>query len=124
MDKILELLSPGQLVVVAVGLILAVCGVIVTVGNAIEKIMKVVKAAKAPNEEQNEKINKLDNRLSTVERLLKNDDFRLKTMEQEHRAVLTSLLALLDHGLDGNNITQMQAAKKELLYSLTNHTPI
>lgn len=124
MDKILELLSPSQIAVVAVGLLLALCGVIVTVGNAIEKIMKVVKAAKAPNEEQNEKINKLDNRLSTVERLLKNDDFRLKTMEQEHRAVLTSLLALLDHGLDGNNIDQMKAAKKELLFSLTNHTKI
>lgn len=122
MDKILELLSPGQIAVVSVGLLLALCGVIVTVGNAVEKILKVIRAAKAPNEAQDEKINKLDNRLSTVERLLKNDDFRLRTMEQEHRAVLTSLLALLDHGLDGNNISQMQAAKKELLYSLTNHT--
>lgn len=121
MDKILDILSPGQIAVVSVGLLLALCGVIGTVGNAVEKILKVIRAAKAPNEAQTKRIDELESRVSIVERLLKNDDTRLKTIEQEHKAVLTSLLALLDHGLDGNNVQQMQDAKKALIHSLTNH---
>lgn len=102
--------------------VLAAASAIVLISNAIEKIIKAVKAANAPNAAQDEKIRKLDERISTVEKYLSNDDTRLKLIEQEHKAVLQSLLALLDHGLDGNNIDQMKAAKKELVHSLTNHT--
>ena len=102
--------------------VLAAASAIVLISNAIEKIVKAVKAANAPNAAQDEKIRKLDERISTVEKYLSNDDTRLKLIEQEHKAVLQSLLALLDHGLDGNNIDQMKAAKKELVHSLTNHT--
>lgn len=102
--------------------LLAAASAVVLLSNAVEKIIKAVKAANAPNVAQDEKLRKLDERLSIVEKHLRNDDTRLKLMEQEHRAVLQSLLALLDHGLDGNNIDQMKAAKKELVHSLTNHS--
>ena len=102
--------------------VLAAASAVVLLSNAIEKIIKAVKAANAPNIAQDEKIRKLDERLVVVEKHLRNDDTRLKLMEQEHRAVLQSLLALLDHGLGGNNIEQMKAAKKELVHSLTNHS--
>ena len=104
--------------------VLAAASAIVLISNAIEKIIKAVKAAYAPNVAQDDKIRQLDERLTVVEKHLRNDDTRLKLMEQEHRAVLKSLLALLDHGLDGNNITQMEAAKKELIHSLTNHSNV
>lgn len=104
--------------------VLAAASAVVLLSNAIEKIIRAVKAANAPNVAQDEKIRKLDERLALVEKHLRNDDTRLKLMEQEHRAVLQSLLALLDHGLDGNNIDQMKAAKKELVHSLTNHNTV
>lgn len=102
--------------------LLAAASAVVLLGNAIEKIIKAVKAANAPNVAQDEKIKAIESRLTVVEKHLSNDDTRLKMIEQEHRAVLKSLLALLDHGLDGNNITQMENAKKDLIHSLTNHT--
>jgi len=101
--------------------LLAVASAIVLLSNAAEKIIKAIKAARAPNEAQDARISEIEGRLATVERHLNNDNLRLKTMEQEHKAVLTSLLALLDHNLDGNNVAQMQSAKKELIESLTNH---
>lgn len=101
--------------------VLAVASAIVLLSNAAEKIIKALRAARAPNAAQDAKISELEGRLATVERHLNSDNVRLKTMEQEHKAVLTSLLALLDHSLDGNNIEQMKAAKSDLINSLTNH---
>lgn len=119
--NIMDMLTPGQIAAVGIGLVLAFSGGIVTIGNAIEKIAKVIKAARAPNAAQDLEIKKLDERLSKVEKHLENDNNRIKKMDNEHQAVLQALVALLDHSLDGNNITQMQDAKKALICSLTEH---
>lgn len=121
MKNILEIMTPGQILSTAVALLLAAAGVIVTVGNAVEKIAKVIKAARAPNEAQNAEIRKLDERLTKVEKHLDNDNNKIKRMDTEHQAVLKALVALLDHGLNGNNVEQMQEAKKALINSITDH---
>ena len=48
------------------------------------------------------------------EGFLKNDKLRLDRMDEGQRVTMQALLALLDHNLDGNNIDQMQKAKKDL----------
>lgn len=121
MKNILEIMTPGQILGTALALLLALAGVIVTVGNAVEKIAKVIKAARAPNEAQNAEIRKLDERLTKVEKHLDNDNSKIKRMDTEHQAVLKALVALLDHGLNGNNVEQMQDAKKALINSITDH---
>ena len=101
--------------------ILASASAVVLLSNAIEKIIKAIKAANAPNVAQNEKLRDLDERLKKVEKHLENDNNKIKRMDTEHQAVLKALVALLDHGLNGNNVKQMQDAKKALINSITDH---
>jgi hypothetical protein len=100
--------------------LLAVASAVVLLSNAVEKIVKAVKAAKAPNDQQNERLNALEKRMDDVDRKLTRDNSRLAEIEKGDRATQRALLALLDHGIDGNNIKQMQDAKEELQNHLIN----
>ena len=93
---------------------------IVLISNAIEKLVKAYKTAKAPNIKQDERISELEKWKEKVERRLSNDDYRLLDIEKGERATQRALLALLDHGIDGNNLKQMQDAKEELQNHLIN----
>lgn len=120
-------LTPGEIFALLCGLVLAAAGAINTVGSALEKIAKARKAAQAPNEEQDRRLRELENwRKETmdwrkdVERKLRNDNDQLQTVNECLRVILQGQLALLDHGLDGNNIKQMQDAKEVLQHHLIN----
>ena len=101
--------------------VLAVASAIVLLANAAEKIVKAVKAAKAPNEEQNTRLDALEKWREEVDRKLGNDNRALANIQEGNHAMYKALLALLDHGIDGNNIKQMQDAKSELYNHLTNN---
>ena len=94
--------------------IFALCAAVVLIANAAEKIVKVVRAARAPNDKQDDRLSKIEGRLDKVEQMLANDDTRLRDIKKGDHAMQRALLALLDHGIDGNNIKQMQDAKDEL----------
>ena len=94
--------------------ILAIAAAVVLIANAIEKIVSVAKAAKAPNVRQDERLTKIEGRLDTVERKLVNDDNRLCDIKKGDRAAQRALIALLEHGIDGNNLEQMKNARDEL----------
>jgi hypothetical protein len=120
-------LTPGEIFALLCGLVLAAAGAINTVGSAVEKIAKARKAAQAPNEEQDRRLRELEDwRKETmdwrkdVERKLRNDNDQLQTVNECLRVILQGQLALLDHGLDGNNIKQMQDAKEDLQNHLIN----
>lgn len=100
--------------------VLAGGSAIVLLSNAAEKIVKAWKAAKAPNDHQNDRLDALEKWKEKVDRRLSNDDDRLRDIEKGDRATQRALLALLDHGIDGNNIKQMQDAKEELQNHLIN----
>lgn len=103
------------------GWIAAALAAIVLISNAVEKIVQAVKAAKAPNEQQNERLNALENWRKEVDRKLDRDNDRLRDIDSGNRVTQRALLALLDHGIDGNNIKQMQDAKEALQDHLINH---
>ena len=94
--------------------ILAVASAIVLLSQAAEKIGKAIQAAKAPNTQQNERLDKLERHMEEVDRFLASDKNRLECLEEGNRATQRALIALLDHGIDGNNIKQMEDAKTEL----------
>ena len=100
--------------------ILAGASAIVLLSNAAEKIAKAIQAAKAPNIRQDERLNNVEKRLETVDQFLATDKKRLDRLDDGNRATQRALLALLDHGIDGNNISQMQHAKEELQNHLIN----
>ena len=100
--------------------ILAVASAIVLLSNAVEKIVKAVQAAKAPNAKQNERLDELEKRMEAAEKKLDKDKSHLDAIDASNRVTQVALLALLDHGIDGNNIDQMQHAKEELQTHLIN----
>ena len=101
-------------------LLLAAASAIVLLSNAIEKIIKAVKTAKAPVEQHDKRIDDLEKRMEAVEKgQIKNED-HLTAVDDSNRVTQLALLALLDHGIDGNNIDQMRHAKEELQTHLIN----
>jgi hypothetical protein len=94
--------------------VLAVFSAIVLIANAIEKVAKAWRIAKAPNAKQDERLDKVEKRLDDHDACLAADKKRLDSIDKGDRAIQKALLALLDHGIDGNNTEQMKRAKEEL----------
>jgi len=94
--------------------VLAVASAIVLLSNAAEKIAKAIQAAKAPNARQDERLQALEARVDDIDNKLRKDHEHFATLDSGNRVTQRALLALLDHGIDGNNIEQMQHAKEEL----------
>ena len=100
--------------------ILAAASAIVLISNAAEKIAKAIKAAKAPGEQIDKRIEELEKRMEKAEKKLENDRQHFDAIDASNRVTQVALLALLDHGIDGNNLKQMQQAKEELQTHLIN----
>jgi hypothetical protein len=100
--------------------VLAIASAVVLLSNAVEKIVKAYKAAKAPSTKQDERLDALEKWKCEVDRKLANDSSHLKDIDEGTRITQRALIALLEHGIDGNNIKQMQDAKTELQNHLIN----
>lgn len=113
----MDILTTAGLVL---GGLLALAEVVNIVGSAGEKIAKVRRAAKAPNDEQNARLDKLEERMGKVDAFLDIDKKRLDAFEQSNRVTQRALLALLEHGIDGNSVKRMQDSREELENHLIN----
>lgn len=100
--------------------VLATASAVVLLSNAAEKIVKAIKTARAPNVKQDERLDALEEWKKHVDSKLNRDNERLSAIDTGNRVTQRALLALLDHGIDGNNIKQMQHAKEELQEHLIN----
>lgn len=100
--------------------ILAGASAIVLITNAAEKIVGAIRVARAPMTEQGERIDALEQWQEEVERKLRCDNDRLSDIDESMRVTQRAILALLDHGIDGNNIDGMCHAKEELQNHLIN----
>lgn len=107
-------LSGGEILALLWGLLLAAAGAVVVLGNAADKITGVYRKAKAPNDEQDKRIQALEDWKKEVDRKLSNDRRQLEEIHEGLRASYQAQLALLDHGIDGNNLKQMEDAKHVL----------
>ena len=112
----MENLNPSTVWAVVLG----IASAFLLLSNAAEKIVKAWKAAKAPNVHQDERLDALETWREEVDRKLNADNTRLGNIDDGNRVTQRALLALLDHGIDGNNIEQMQHAKEELQNHLIN----
>jgi hypothetical protein len=106
-------ITPGEILTG----VLAAASAFLLIAQAVERIIQAAKAARAPNVKQDERLDKLEAWKAEVDRKLLNDNVHLTNIDSDNRVTMKALLALLDHGIDGNNIKQMQRAKEEL----TNH---
>ena len=103
------------------GIILSAASAIVLLSNAIEKIIKAVKTARAPEQRQDDEIVGIKLRLDKVERKLENDKREIADSKECNHVLTKGMLALLEHGINGNNIDQMKDAKKDVNTYLINH---
>lgn len=101
--------------------IASILSAIILIGNAADKIASVVKAAKAPSEELKADVEDLKEWRKEVNEKLGNDKSELEDIRNGNQAIFQALLALLDHGIDGNNIKQMENAKEAVRTHLIKH---
>lgn len=116
----MENISPWAMFLGIVGILMAVSGFTNTVGAAAERIAKIIKAARAPNETQDEQLAEHRKQLDLAFTYLTRDYNRLDTLEEGNRITQRALLALLAHGIDGNNIKELEDAKKAIEAYLIN----
>ena len=102
-------------------IVLASASAIVLLSNAVEKIVKAVKAAKAPEQRQDNEIIEIKERLDKIETKLEKDKQRIDDAKNCNHVLTKGMLALLDHGINGNNIDQMKDARYDVETYLINH---
>lgn len=112
--------TPGQLL----GAVLAICGVIVTLSSAVTVIVSGVDRAKAPEKLQNDRLDLLENEVKRLDSLISKEDTRMVTLEEGNRVTQKAILALLAHGIDGNDIAAMKDAKRDMEEFLIGKTNI
>ena len=81
------------------------------IGNIISGIVTKVKS---PNVRQDERITSLETRTDQIEKHLDNDNKRLQEIEKGNRITQQSILALMRHAIDGNNIDQLREAESSM----------
>lgn len=114
-------LTVGEIVTLLIGGILALAGAVSTVGGAVEKIAKAVRVAKAPEQAQNAEIEEIKERLNKLESSQRKDERQIQASTECNRVLTKGMLALLEHGINGNNIDQMRDAKNDVEAYLINH---
>lgn len=100
--------------------LLSAVSALLLLANFAEKIGAGIRHAKAPNLEQDKRLAELETWRKEIDATLKRDSDHLESLDCGNRVTQRALLALLDHGIDGNNIEQMQHAKEELQSHLIN----
>lgn len=100
-------------------LILGVCGAIITVIGAIEKIMDVGKVVHEPNAEQDRRITTLENRCDTFDRYLQSDKQRITELEASLSMIMKVQFALLSHAINGNDLDKLKEVQSEMLTYLS-----
>lgn len=97
----------GQPIVISMSGILWLAGAIVAISAAIKVVCEAIEQFRKPNKTQ-------DSRIAELERRAVNDYNRLNQLEDGNIITQRALLALLAHGIDGNDIEAMRKAKAEL----------
>lgn len=98
---------------------LYVCGGVTATAAALAVIANFITKLKSPNKLQNEKLDKHEEWLKKHDAMLDNDNKRLKALEEGNRITMKALLALLRHGIDGNDTAGMRKVETELQEYLT-----
>lgn len=105
MDTIISF-TPGQIVALAAG-ISAICA-------AVGWVIKILRHAKAPTKALEARMDAIEARMNSHDEYLASDKRRLEAIEEGNRVTQRAILALLSHGIDGNDIDGLRAAKSEL----------
>lgn len=99
--------------------VLAICGGIVTIISAIEKIVNAGKIINSPYSEHNRRIKALEDRCDKFEQYFFRDNQRLADLEQTLSILLQAEFALLSHAINGNDVDKLKDAQTAMMDYLT-----
>lgn len=102
--------------------ILAALGVVTAIGAAATYFVKLYKWYKAPNEEQDKRLDSVEKRLDKHDELLMNDKKRLDQIERSNAVEMRALLAMVNHMIDNNHTETLINVRKELSDYLVNRS--
>lgn len=94
--------------------IISLCGLITGVAAVVALIISGVKKAKQPNIIQDQRIQECETRITKIEEALLRDLNRFEKLEDGNAIMIEGMLALLRHGIDGNDIQSMKDAQDKL----------
>lgn len=100
-------------------MLLAICAAITCVSGAATVIVNIVVKAQMPNKKQDERLDKVEAAIKRHDEQLANGVRRFKEISDGNQVTQRALLALLAHGIDGNEIEGMKKAKQDLQDYLT-----
>lgn len=113
----------------------AVASAIISIWGVVKIIGEIYKLVKKPNLDQDARILSLEEALKVMQqqmidndikykRYFDNDNLRIKYLEKGTAVTQKALVALLDHGISGNNLQQMEDAKEALVSHMAGGTNV
>lgn len=94
--------------------VVALCAAVVSIGGAYGVFMSVVKKLKEPLEKLKTEVEGFKCRIESLEQDQVNTIDRIEVIEESSRVTHKALLALLKHGIDGNNISALEEASNDI----------
>lgn len=90
--------------------IVSAYGVLMALDKTIDVVLKYKNRAEAPEA----RLRSVENEIEKIKGFLDNDKQRLDEHDRGSRILQKSMLALLSHAIDGNNVEPLREAKTEL----------
>lgn len=108
-------------VLFTLGQLLWVCGAILTISAVVAILVKVYKWLRTPENTQNEEIRNLqehqkeqDSRMDKFEEYFKKDKDAIDNIEAGNKVVQQSILVLMNHAINGNDIDNLKEGRDRL----------
>ena len=95
-------------------LIVAVCAGFSTICVAVGWVLKIIRAVKAPTKDLEQRVSALEALSENYGRFFDSDKRRLDAIEKGNAVTQRSILALLRHARDGNNVDDIKSAEDEM----------
>ena len=95
-------------------ILLAICGGIVTIFGAIEKLIIAGRAINSPNTEQNRRIVALEARCDKYDQYFSHDKQRINDLEQALSVLMQAQFALLSHAINGNDVGKLKKVQDDM----------
>lgn len=94
--------------------VITICTLIISISTIINLVILFYGKFKAPENEQNKRIENLETELSEMKTFTDNDFKKLTQIEESTRVTQKTLLSILDHLISGNDIALLKETRRDL----------
>lgn len=106
--------------VFTLGDVINICSAFITVAGVVTIIIKMYRSAKAPEKDLIKRVEKAEKKIEDFDEYFERDKRRFNDLEEGNRILQKGMLALLKHTKNGEDITSIDRAEKDLEEYLIN----